>query len=350
MVVEPKSFFWAVGRLVERRDGQTWFDELKQFPHLTDLISDSGSGLCKGMKLLSGQRSEVRHTFDVFHLKHEGHKALRREYGAANRALEDAAAVQEKVAKLQRCGRSAKAQGGLAGRKWAKAEGLLDRAAASERAWQQVCRALEFFTPEGRLNSRQQAQAKMAEAQPDLQGERWAKVRRLLKRRQTLTFLDRLQERVNALGFSTDTRIALERLEAARRQPSRLQGEDRPAAAARGLVLVASVQLSKSDPDWSQKMAQFRQVLQDTWRASSLVEGINSVVRMHQHRHRRMTPSLLDLKRLHWNMHTFRSGRRKGRSPAELLGVALPNISWWDLLKLTPEELRQKLSAQGDGP
>ena len=43
------------------------------------------------------------------------------------------------------------------------------------------------------------------------------------------------------------------------------------------------------------------------WRASSLVEGINSVLRMQQARHRRLTPGLLDLKRLYWNCHRFRT-------------------------------------------
>jgi hypothetical protein len=39
-------------------------------------------------------------------------------------------------------------------------------------------------------------------------------------------------------------------------------------------------------------------VLEDTFRASSAVEGMNSVLRMQQSRHRRMTQPMLDLKRL----------------------------------------------------
>ena len=80
------------------------------------------------------------------------------------------------------------------------------------------------------------------------------------------------------------------------------------------------------------------------WRASSLVEGINSVVRMQQARHRKLTPGLLSLKRLYWNCRRFRTGRRRGRSPYELLGVAMPPGSWWKLLKMTPDQLRQELS------
>ena len=92
-------------------------------------------------------------------------------------------------------------------------------------------------------------------------------------------------------------------------------------------------------------MARVREVLDGAWRASSLVEGVISVVRMHQRRQKRMTQGLLDLQRLYWNMHVFRAGKRKGTSPYRRLGLALPEGGWWALLKLTPEQLQQKMSA-----
>ena len=64
---------------------------------------------------------------------------------------------------------------------------------------------------------------------------------------------------------------------------------------------------------------------------------------MQQSRHRRLTQGLLDLKRLYWNCHEFRTGKRKGKSPYSHLGVPLPALSWWEMLKLSPEELRQHL-------
>ncbi|MBA3404535.1 MAG: hypothetical protein H0U13_07635 [Gemmatimonadaceae bacterium] len=81
------------------------------------------------------------------------------------------------------------------------------------------------------------------------------------------------------------------------------------------------------------------------YRASSLVECINSVLRMQQAQHRQMTQGLLDLKRLYWNCHRFRSGRRRNTTPYERLGVPWPEgLCWCDVLKLTPEQLRDKLS------
>ncbi len=69
-----------------------------------------------------------------------------------------------------------------------------------------------------------------------------------------------------------------------------------------------------------------------------------SVVRLHQARHRLVTQGLLDLKRLDWNSRRFRTGQRR-KTPYELLGVSLPEGSWWNLLKRSPEQLRQELSA-----
>ena len=70
-----------------------------------------------------------------------------------------------------------------------------------------------------------------------------------------------------------------------------------------------------------------------------------SVARMQQARHRKLSQGLLDLKRLYWNCHTFRTGRRQKTSPYERLGVVLPKgLRWWQLLKMTPEQLRDKLS------
>ena len=91
-------------------------------------------------------------------------------------------------------------------------------------------------------------------------------------------------------------------------------------------------------------------MLRGVWRASSLVECVNSVARMQQARHRKMTQELLDLKRLYWNLRPFRIGRRKAQTPYGLLGLKVPDLSFWEFLKLTPEELRQQLSAMGDSP
>src|SRR5205823_6840470 len=116
------------------------------------------------------------------------------------------------------------------------------------------------------------------------------------------------------------------------------------AAALRGVLLAAGLVLSLSGAAGSQATALVRGTLRGVWRASSLVECINSVARMQQGRHRKMTQGLLDLKRLYWNCRVFRTGHRRGRTPYQLLGLRLPATDWWELLQLPPEQLRQALS------
>src|SRR5262249_60510344 len=124
-----------------------------------------------------------------------------------------------------------------------------------------------------------------------------------------------------------------------------LRGENPQAAALRGVMLVCAVVLSKAETVGPQAVEAVRQIFRRAYRASSLVECINSVLRMHQAQHRKMTQGMLNLKRLYWNFHTFRTGRRRGHTPYELLGVPWPEgMRWWDVLKLPPEQLRKKLS------
>ena len=65
--------------------------------------------------------------------------------------------------------------------------------------------------------------------------------------------------------------------------------------------LVQQVVCHKRDANWRESYAAVSRVLRQTVRASSAVECMNSVLRMHQSRHRTVTQGLLDLKRLYWN-------------------------------------------------
>jgi hypothetical protein len=123
-----------------------------------------------------------------------------------------------------------------------------------------------------------------------------------------------------------------------------LKGENPKAAALRGVMLVRAAVLGKAEQG-QQAVAAVREIFRRAYRASSLVECINSVLRMQQAQHRKMTQGLLDLKRMYWNCPTFRTGRRRGTTPYQRLGLAWPEgLPWWDVLKLTPEQLRDKLS------
>ena len=355
MVVEPASLCWLTGRMVKARDGITWAEEFARFPALKAVVRDDGSGLGNGLKLERGRRraagqSDIDDTLDIFHTFREGGRALRKTWGGATRALE-AADAEQRV--LDRLGCQGTPQTGKAKKKnrlWCEAEQLWDQATAAESAWKQGKSAFEFFTPEGRINDRRRAAAVVAAALPHLTGSAWAKTRRLLLRRESFTFLDQAHTRLTELGLAPDVLSALLDLEGLRRQPWRLSATTPGSAATRAWMLARTVQLAKTEPDGIARAPRVRQVLRGVWRASSLVECVNSVARMQQARHRKMTQGLLDLKRLYWNLRRFRVGRRKDQTPYGLLGLDLPELSFWEFLKLTPDELREQLSAQEHAP
>jgi hypothetical protein len=347
MVVEPESLCWMTGRMVEARDGLTWAEEFARLPALAAVVRDDGTGLGKGVRLEQARRRaaglpDLDDTLDIFHTLREGGRALRKTWGAAGRALEWADAAQKEFDRRSRQGQSCQGHGAPLNRLWQQAERLWDQATAADTAWKRARSAFEFFTPCGRLNDRTSAEVVVAAALLHLGGAAWAKTRRLLLRRESFTFLDQVQERLAGLGLDGDVLAALLDLEGLGRQPWRLS------AATRVLALVRTVQLTKMCADWRGEARRVGAVLRGVWRASSLVECVNSVARMQQARHRRMTQGLLDLKRLYWNLRRFRVGRRKDQTPYGLLGLDLPELSFWEFLKLAPEELREKLSVQGD--
>ena len=100
------------------------------------------------------------------------------------------------------------------------------------------------------------------------------------------------------------------------------------------MALVQQVLCQKLDPNWRESYRRVAAVLSQTVRASSAVECMNSVIRMHQSRHRNTTQGMLDLKRLYWNCRVFRGGKRKGRCPYEHLGLDLSSYDFWGLLQV----------------
>jgi hypothetical protein len=344
MRVEPESLCWLTGRMVPARDGATWSQEFARFPALKAVVRDDDAGLGNGLRPERDRRRaaglpDLDDTLDLFHTSREGGRALRTTGAAVSRALECVEAAQKGLDQRGRQGRSRTGFATQTNRLWHRAEQLWDQARAAETAWKQAKSAFEFFTPEGRLNDRRQAEAAVAVALPHLSGTAWAKTRRLLQRRESFPFLDQAHRHWAGLGLEPDVLSALLDLEGLRRQPWRWS------AATRAWALARTVQLTRACPDWHEQARRVRAVFRRVWRASSLVECVNSVVRMQQARHRKMTQGLLDLKRLYWNFRRFRTGRRKDQTPYGLLGLKLPDLSFWEFLKLTQEQLRERLSA-----
>jgi cell division septum initiation protein DivIVA len=350
MTVEPESLCWLGGRCTDTVSGDAWAEELERFPNLEQVTRDGGKGIATGVALVSERRqaqgqAAVGDQGDHFHALHTRGAGLHWAAVRAGQALTKAEKAQRVLDECERQGQPRGPVAAAARAAWKKAEQAMDRWSELERCWNKTKEALRLFTPEGELNTREKATAVLAETLPRLPDQGFAKSKRALQRPEMLQFLDRVQQKLEALPFAPEVQEAAVRQEGLRRRPELLRGDNAKAAAMRGVLLMCSVVLSKAGAAGQQAVAAVRDICRRAYRASSLVECVNSVLRMQQSRHRRMSQGLIDLKRLYWNCHTFRTGRRKHTTPYQRLGVPWPpGFRWWDLLKLTPEQLRDKLS------
>jgi hypothetical protein len=340
--VEPASLTWFLGQKADDRTGATWAVALRGWDGLTFVTADAGKGLQAGIAMVRRERQEdgrpsLESGLDVFHTTYEARRVLRLTWNRVERLWEQAETASRRFKESQRQGQDARGLASVAGRLWKQAEAAFAEYERSEAGWKMAHNALAVFGPEGRLNDRTWAsQQIIALALPLLSGGEWSKVRGLLQAEGSLTFLDRLHRQLSEAVADDALRAELVRLWWLRRQQPRAKVSGEVAGVGHVMHLVQEVLCQKMDPNWRESYGAVSRVLRGTVRASSAVECMNSVLRMHQSRHRTVSQGLLDLKRLYWNCRKFREGKRRRRCPYELLGLKLPSYRFWDLLGMPP--------------
>jgi hypothetical protein len=337
MGVEPATMTWSLGQKTDDRSGATWANVLRDWDALEYVTADAGSGLQAGIATVQGERREkgqpsLEDGLDVFHTTYEARRVLRLSWARVERLWEQAEIADRRVEESQRHGRDARGAAVAARHAWGKTEAAFEEHERSEAGWKSASGALSVFGPEGRLNDRVRAEQEIALALPLLSGREWSKVRNYLQTKESLTFLDRLHRKLCEAVPEARSREELVRLWWLRRHRPRANTTTGKGSLGPVAHLVQAVLCSKLDANWQKSYAAVTRVLRLTVRASSAVECMNSVVRMHQSRHRTVSQGLLDLKRLYWNCREFREGKRRRHSPYELLGLKLPSYRFWDLL------------------
>jgi hypothetical protein len=355
MGVEPISLAWLAAQRGPDRRGESWSKVIEQWPNLEHVIADGGQGLERGVKLATEARSQAQAPeteppaprtmgLEVFHTQRELERVVQRLWNRVERQIEAAVKADAKLAQAKRRGQDPRGVAGHAGRAWRKAERLVDEAVQAQEAVEQINEALGWFDASGHLSTREQAQEQRNEATRQLQGDCWKKAKRMLSEARALGHVDRLHEQWRSARAEPMLRDALVHLWYVLRRLKQAEGNERVHWSQ--LVAMACVLCGRLCPDWKAGSGKVDELLRQAVRASSAVEGVNSVVRMHQGRHRHVSQGMLDLKRLYWNCRAFEGGKRKGRSPYELLGLKLPTSDWWELLQMDPQELKQKLLTQ----
>ena len=279
---------------------------------------------------------------DLFHTVREARGVLHRAWQGAEAAWAKAEALDVRVACSKRQGRDARGVAKAAAAAWRQAVRALEDVEGQEMAWCRARAALDLFDAEGRLNDRPRAEAEIAAALADLGGEGWKTVRSFLRDRRSTAFLGRMHEQLAQAEPRAEWRIAMTWRWWGRHLRATGSADPR-------LELIHAVAwghpLGEAE---DRSYARVSAVLSGTVRASSAVECMNSVLRKQQSNHKRMTQEMLDLKRLYWNCHRLKAGKRKDGCPYKHLGLPLPRFDFWELLQTDPDQLTQQLSGQKD--
>jgi hypothetical protein len=359
MGVEPQSMTWLIGQRVPDRSGETWAKAIAAWPDVEDVAADGGTGLERGLELAAQARQQaalnspdgkaavpLRPQLDVFHTRRDGGRVLHQQWTRAEAVWDEAVTIERAKERFDRQGTDKrKFSKKKLNKAWAKAIALFERVCREEKAWERAVAALKVFRPDGQLNDRLWAEAELKAAAAQLTGKAWAKVRRALLDSRTLTFLDRLHEELEEAEPCPQRREALVQLWRWRRESRQADAAETNRVMAEVGEMLVEVVKTRLGQTWKESYRRVSRVLWRVLRASSCVECVNSVVRMHQARHRNLTQQMLDLKRLYFNCRTFLEGKRKKHCPYQLLGLKLPSYDPWVLLQMDPVLLEQLLSS-----
>jgi hypothetical protein len=352
--VEPHSMAWVLGQRASDCSGDTWLQALQPWTHLESVVSDAGSGLQAGLAKLQQQRADTPGSrtletgLDLFHSKQEAQRVLRVLWAPVEQTWLTAEKADKVLASRRWHGDKLPAQHAahVAVRAWRKATKVFQAYESQEAAWKRLETAFELYRPDGQLNERNWAEGEIREAVQGLSGSLWSKVRGYVSNPRSLTFLDRMERALGKAERRPKVRAALVELWRLRHGGQRGRGPKALGACGKVKPLLQAVLCSKLAKDWREAYRRVARVLSRVVRASSVVECMNSVVRMHQARHRTLSQPLLELKRLHWNCRPFLGGKRREACPYQHLGLRLPTYDWWHLLQTDVNELPQKVSTQ----
>jgi YD repeat-containing protein len=341
------------------RSGAAWQKVLQRFENLEFAVSDAAKGIAKGVKDVAAARIAAARAeglealslgqgLDVFHTNQDSRRVLAGPWRRAEAAWEKAEAADAKVREAKQQGIDSHTAASRARYDWDQAVRLLEEVDPQEKAWQRARGALAVFRPDGTLNERGWAEQEIQAALADLQGASWQKVRNVLTDPRSLAFVDRMHQRLAEAEPDEVLRQACVRRWWLRHHRPATVVEQTATTLEQVLGLLDDVIRERPlNPIEQAAYARVSAVLATTVRASSAVEGMNSVMRMQQGRHRKMTQGLLNLKRLYWNCRKLTTGKRRNHCPYELLGVQLPTTDFWSLLKPPPaDQLTQVVSSK----
>jgi hypothetical protein len=347
-VVDPASMTVGACERSQDRTGESWHAVLSHFPNLDYIISDQAKGIARGIYLTAETPGTIQHQRDLYHFLIEVSRTTRR--------LETGL---EKLLKAEEQAWQDWAKGRIYVKTVEKIEVTVIRQLEFMEQYYQALELLDFafspMTSEHQVNAREHGRQILSDVIQRLNSLTELGIDDLVKTLEKkapgcLVFLDQLQRELSVIpvelgedvvpptnGGEDSQFTAMEIRELAIQEVCLEHAmaddpSDKDFCAYRA-VWEKVRSLKKLMPIFLQVVSAVRRILYHPKRASSLVECYNSILRPIQQVKKQVTQEFLWLKALHHNMKTFKQGRRKGKSPFQLLGVGFGNQDWIGLME-----------------
>jgi hypothetical protein len=353
--VELDSFAVVLLEKSLKRDYSTWLTALKPFEFLELVVSDEGSGLIKAI-----EEKGVPHQLDLFHFKREASKILRHLESEAYKKIEQEYLVEKKVLKNW-WDLELKVKGEREKGETLKTIELFDKV---EKAVKEIEESLELFDKEGNIREPSENLEKIKKAGEELReasaNKRIQNLAKKVSEEKLLHYMKKWKEKWEAIKLEWKAGVgALSKKEVfqligdfLREKEKKVKvfekaGEERKERMLRRKEmekkhykkrLLNSLKVNELKgklENFEEVVKEVEEGLSEVYRASSLVESYNSQIRIGQQVKKGVTKEYLWLSALKWNVTPFEGGKRKGKSPVELLGVKTESSDWLDLLMKT---------------
>jgi exonuclease VII small subunit len=334
-LVDPDSMAVGACERAEDRTGESWHNVLSHFPNLGYVISDEARGIGNGVYLTD---TTMLHQRDLYHLVSEISRTTRR--------LESGI---EKLLKAEERAWQAWAKGRIYIKTMEKTLATVEKQLELMEGYYQAMELLDFafcsVTSDYEVNTREHGHEILSAVIQRLQSLTELGIDDLIKileKRASgcLVFLDQLHHELSSIPveLGEDSKFTAEEIREWAIQEVCLGQAmaDEPSDevfSAYGQLWQNVRSLKKLIPLFLQVVSEVRKLLYHPKRASSLVECFNSILRPIQQVKKQVTQEFLWLKALHHNMKAFKQGKRKGKSPFQLLGVGFASQDWIQLME-----------------
>lgn len=351
--VDLHSFAVVICQKSEKRDGQTWKKALENFENLELVTSDQAKGIISAVTMTG-----VKHQFDLFHLKRDIGKLLRHLETQAYREIETEYKSKSQWEKTKKNKEQLLQKYQTYQAKAIKSIYVFDEI---EKSIKIIYKAMDIFDKKGNFIDPQKSLKKIyATVERMKKVSKNKKIINIAKRiahPKSLLYLIDLKDRLLSLPlcwkkghtmtrkkvidilakhyfFSNlpEPRVHFKMAETKNEllQRRRLLKKKLEHKHVENLFDLRILQMSLANFDVF--FSEVTQALSKVFRSSSLVESFNSQVRIAQQVKKSLPKNFLALSALKWNMTPFEGGKRKGKSPFQLLGIFSENKDWLNLL------------------